>query len=37
MFVLLHRLLGGDGAVATIAGEVFLAGFQGQGLKAATV
>jgi hypothetical protein len=37
VFVLLHRLLGGDGAVATIAGEVFLAGFQGQGLKAATV
>jgi hypothetical protein len=30
-------LLGSEGAVSTIAGEVFLAGFQGQGLKATTV
>jgi hypothetical protein len=34
VFVLLQRLLGSEGAVATVAGELFLARFQHKGGKA---
>jgi hypothetical protein len=34
VFVLLHRLLGSEGAVSTIAGEVFLTRFQDDGGQA---